>query len=304
MRLRILRRGCGCLAQRAGGYALLNVIPVRSAALVTIVIATTHANAQSATDSTTTDTPSIDDALPYWAQGHTRPFVAGQAMAGLGVGRLTLSAGYGKPHFMWGGLEGNGSLTPYYANLQGGLHLSAFIADLYISYRRTYSLTHGLLPNASTVSDDDLDANSNNKVRYDALHAQMWGFIPYRRLLLAWEFACVRPFGQPSNTLLYEEIQRVIITPAGVFSIKATPMIKPSRSLKLYVGVLVEQLALLGRGVEWVWRLGPSAFVTLGDHWDVGGYLSWPIQSPDRLGFWNGMYGTAAIRYHFATGDG
>lgn len=307
MRLRVSITGRGGLARGSCWDCLqLKVLLRRRTLLGVLVIASTPAAAQSVTDSSeppSTEPPSTAATVPYWAHGLNRPFLAGQALAGMGVGRLALQSGYGKPHFMWGGLEGAVSLTPYYGNLQGGLHLSAFIAELYVSYRRTYSLTHGLLPHVTTVSDDDLDAGSKNKVRYDTLDADMWGFIPYRRLLLAWEFVCVHPLGQPSETLLYEEIQRVIMTPSGVFSVKATPMIKPSHSLDLYFGLLVEQLTLLGRGVEWVWRLGPSFFVTLGDHWDVGGYVSLPVQSPDRLGFWNSLYGTAALQYRFATGD-
>lgn len=295
--------GFGCIVRRAAAYSPLEVVLACDAALVVMMTTTVSANAQSETDSIAAATPSADATWPYWALSHARPFVAGQALAGLGVGRLALNAGYGKPHFMWVGVEGDGSLTPYYAHVQSGLHLSAFIADLYISYRRTYSLTHGLMPAASTVSTDDLDASSKNKVRYNVLDADMWGFLPHGRLLLAWELVLVRPIKQPLGTLVYEEIQRVVIGPSGVFSIKATPMVKPSRGLNLYVGVLMEQLALLGRSVEWVWRLGPSFFVSLGNHWDVGGYVSWPVQSPDRLGFWNGMYGTAALQYSFATGD-
>ena len=303
MRLRNSRRGRGCLVRRRWVYSPLDARRPHCAALVALTIVSTPANAQSTTDSTTTVAPAGDAPLPYWAHGLTRPFIAGQVLAGLGIGRLSLKAGYGKPHFMWGGLEGNGSLTPYYTNLQGGLHISAFIADLYISYRRTYSLIHGILPNARSVSEDDLNASSKNKVQYNALDAEMRGFIPYGQLLLAWDFACVRPLNQPSKTLLFEELQSVVVAPPGVFSIKATPMVKPSRSLNLYVGVLIEQLALLGRGVAWVWRLGPSCFVTLSDHWNAGGFLSRPVQSPDRLGFWNSMYGTAALQYSFATGD-
>jgi hypothetical protein len=57
-------------------------------------------------------------AIPYWSEGRARPFVSGLVVAGVGYGRVAFDAGYGKPHWIWAGVEGTGLITPDYTSMQ------------------------------------------------------------------------------------------------------------------------------------------------------------------------------------------
>lgn len=187
--------------------------------------------------------------------------------------------------------------------MQAGLHVSAVVADLMLSVRSGYAFDHTLIPVADSVGSGDLDQPNRPAAESELIDASLWGFVPYRRLVLTWELTYVRPLGQSPSTLLYEEIQRVVISRQGLVTSKLGPMVSLLRSRRLYAGILAEHLSLLGRHDSLVFRIGPSVWAGLSDHWELAGFLTWPVYGPDRLGAWDGMYGTIAAVYRFATQD-
>ncbi|MGC4067029.1 MAG: hypothetical protein QM784_20810 [Polyangiaceae bacterium] len=150
-----------------------------------------------------TETPA--ESSPYWSRGAPRLFLSGRLVPGLGFGRLALNAGYGQPHWLWAGPEIIGVVTPYYSAAQAGVHLSAIIVDGLFTWRRTYSFSHGTLPNDASVSSNDLKRWKSPHVDYDAIDASLWGFVPYRRFLFAWEATWVKPLGIARDDLIYEK---------------------------------------------------------------------------------------------------
>lgn len=247
--------------------------------------------------------PSPTEAPPYWSHGEARPFASGRAIAGLGFARLALSAGYGKPHWAWAGLEVNAFASPFYTSAQAGLHARLILAELYVAVRRTYSFERGAVPMADSVSRADLESSAN-KLHYTSLDVDLWGFLPVGSALFVWEIAYIRLLEQPSAMLFFEELQRVVITKEGLLTSKLAPMVRIPIGRQSYVGALAEHLTLWGRSQTLlVVRLGPSFYATLSDHWDLLGFVSWPMYDHDTLGVWVGMYGSGAARYRFATQD-
>ena len=240
---------------------------------------------------------------PYWSFGPARPFLSGRAIPGLGYGRFALTIGYGKPHWMWAGAEALATLTPIYSALQAGLHMSAVLADIMLTVRRTYAFGHTLIPMADSVGSADLKQAEQPTAKSTVIDASLWGLLPYGRWLLTWELTYVRPLGQSTSLLLYEEIQRAVIASDGVVTSKLGPMVNLSAAGQIYVGVLAEHLSLLGRTDSLVFRIGPNVWVQLSNHWDLFGYCSWPVHGPDHLGAWSGMYGAGGFMYRFATGE-
>jgi hypothetical protein len=235
--------------------------------------------------------------------GPARPFVSGLALAGFGYADFDLAAGYGKPHWMWAGLEGAGMLTITCAALQAGLHASVVLADLTVMVRRTYAFNHTFIPVSDSVRAGDLDQPGRANATSDVVNASLSGFIPHGRWLLTWELTYVRPLGQSNSDLLYEEIQRIVITNQGLVTSKLGPMVNLATTRDLYVGLLAEHLSLLGRNDGLVFRIGPTFWAGLSKHWDLFGYFTWPVHGPDHLGAWNGMYGAGGFLYRFATGE-
>ena len=242
-------------------------------------------------------------ALPYWSEGSARPFLSGLAVAGLGYGRLALDAGYGKPHWIWAGVEGVGVITPDYTSMQAGLHLSAVLADLMVALRRSYAFSDTFMPVADSVGEGDLRQPNRPAARSTTIDATLSGFAPYRRFLLTWELTYVRPLGQSASTLLFEESQRVVISRDGLVTSKLGPMVRLMKSHELYAGILAEHFSLPGRSDSLVFRMGPSFWASLSDHWDLFGCLTWPVYGPDHLGLYDSTYGTIAVVYRFATQD-
>jgi len=249
------------------------------------------------------DPPKLDTPAPSWSEGSARPFISGRAIPGFGYGRFALTAGYGKPHWLWAGAEGIATVTPMYAAVQAGLHVSAVVVDLMITVRRTYAFDHTLIPTADSLDSADLKQANQPAVKSTVIDASLWGFVPYGRWLLTWELTYVRPLGQDSSMLLYEEVQRAVIASDGVVTSKLGPMMNLSASGQVYVGVLAEHLSLLGRRDSLVFRIGPNVWIQLSRQWNLFGYCTWPVQGPDHLGAWSGMYGAGGFLYRFATGE-
>ena len=103
--------------------------------------------------------------------------------------------------------------------------------------------------------------------------------------------------------LLYEEVQRAVVTRDGVITSKLGPMVNVSSAGQIYVGILAEHLSLLGREDPLLFRMGPNLWAQVSRHWDFFAYASWPVHGPDHLGAWSGMYGAGGFLYRFATGE-
>lgn len=180
---------------------------------------------------------------------------------------------------------------------------SVVLAELTLALRRSYAFRDTLVPVANSVRAGDLDQPNRPAARSTTIDASLWGFIPYRRLLLTWELTYVRPLGQSASALLFEESQRVVVSRESLVTSKLGPMVRLMKSHEIYGGFLVEHLSLLGRNDSLVFRIGPSFWANLSDHWDLAGFLTWPVYGPDHLGLYASTYGTIVAVYRFATHD-
>jgi hypothetical protein len=201
------------------------------------------------------------------------------------------------------GLDSAGVLSPMYAAVQAGLHAKVVLVDLTLVMRHAYSFDHTLIPVRDSVRADELEQPGRGRARSNVIDASVSGFLPHGRWLLTWELTYVRPLGLSGAELLYEEIQRIVVTNQGVVTSKLGPMVNLASTRDLYVGVLAEHLSLLGRKDGLVFRLGPTLWAKLSRHWDLFSYFTLPVHGPDRLGAWEGMYGAGGFLYRFATGE-
>jgi hypothetical protein len=241
------------------------------------------------------------DELPYWSRGEARPFASGRAIAGLGYARLAGNFGYGKPHWTWAGVEFGGFVSPFYATIDAGVHASLVVAELSVAMRRTFSFAHVSVPSAESISSSALGADGP-KARTTTVDIYLWGILPWRRYLLAWETVFERPLGEPDDTLWFEEYQRVMMSNQGLGAVKLTPTVRLGTSL--YLGPMAEFLFLFGRPDSSVLRLGPSVYWSVSDHFEFITYATLPVLTPDRLSLFDRTYAAIGLRYRFATGEG
>lgn len=239
----------------------------------------------------------------YWAKGEPRAFVTARAVLGTAYGRAAASAGYGRPYWQWIGLDGVSTLTMDSHSAQAGVRGNYMAVEGMFTLRHTYSFAHRSQRHATSFTDSMLERNGVRGAEYVALDAGAWGCIPYGSWLGAWEFDWVRPLSLGADERVLEEIQRVVIGPDGVWSIKLGLSLALSQSKRSYVGLMVEYLDLVGRQPGDVYRAGPTFWLAVTEHTEIGGYLTWPIYGPDRLGPLTGMYGAIGVQYQMASGE-
>jgi len=274
---------------------------VVSAFILAIPIASASASVSEPTAPKASEPPT--EAPSYWAEGEPRAFVGARGIAGTGYGRVGGSAGYGLPNWQWIGVDSMATLTIDAVMAQAGLRGSFMIIDGMFTLRQTYSFSHRAIGTADRVIDGLIARDGVPGAEYLAIDAGLSGLLPYERLMGTWELSWVRPLSLRANELVLEEIQHVMIGPGGVWSLKLGLNVALTARKRAYLGAMGEYLHLVGRDEPSVYRLGPALWIGLTDHTEIGGVLTWPLHSPDQLGFLNGMYGAIGIQYQFATGE-
>src|SRR5712692_1144358 len=125
--------------------------------------------------------------LDYWEKGRPRAFVALQPAVGLGYGQLTAQAGWGRPSWIWGGAEGLAFLSPSFVAASGGVKLDLLAITLRAGVRRTFSISHGLLPEANAHSIDEFNSASP-RAAYTTLELELSGGVPVPGGFVFWDF--------------------------------------------------------------------------------------------------------------------
>lgn len=233
----------------------------------------------------------------HWADGPTRLFLAGTADLGVSA-RAKMIIGYGKPHWAWVGVEYEAvTTTEVGANIVRA-RIALLIADLAVGYRRTWSYRRGFMTREDSYTDDDLTVGPN--ARYHSLDAWLWGIIPIGRGFVDWELEAVRTYGVPAQSDVYEEWLRAPVRP-GLAAATRLAYAHTFIDGKLAIGAMGEYVWLGGRGN--LFRVGPMVLYGFTPHWEINTLLTMVVDSPDELGFYNGLWGTLRVRYRFATGD-
>lgn len=233
----------------------------------------------------------------YWDGEKTRSFVAGRAGAGASLSG-ELDVGYGKPFWLWAGFQGWGVATSESAMASAGFKLALPIAELTGGYRVTYAYARAPLPVQPSYSSADLDQHDGDH-RYDALDMDVIGFVPLPHLALVPQVGFHRTLGEGAP--LYEEEQRVIITPPWLAYAKLGALFTWGPVRRYGLGALFEQFAV-GREMM-VSRLGPWFVARFTPHLMLQMLATLPVRSPDQLSFYDGMGGTVSLRYSWASDE-
>lgn len=270
---------------------------MRLLVVVLSICATTTAFADDAAHENV-DEAAADAPSPYhWDRGRPRLVVSTRLDIGA-IARTQLHVGYGKPFWSWVGAEVHALTTSEFGALYAGVRASSPVLEISAGLRFDATYRRGRLPTRDRYTDTDLEA-SNAPSRYRALDLDLYGVVPAGRLLMPIEIAATYlPRGAPR----YEEFHRVVVTGAWVIAVRVAPLVVVDARRRHRLGVLVEWLRDVGRAASTV-RLGPAyqfAITPLVDVYLVGTLAA---MSPDGLSAWNDLYGTASIRYRWASGD-
>lgn len=256
--------------------------------------------------------PAIDTSVPpspgkrpefgYWSLGEPRWFVSTKSDLGTPYIKPYFSAGYGLPHFIWGGIDVNSITTGEFTQVYAGVRAATPVLDFAFGFRDTWSFGKSFLaPRASYTRGDVLDA-PGSAGRYWAWEAEVVGIVPLPHAALVADFIVVRTLDVPTGMSVYEEAYRAVIAKPLYAILRTAAVARVLREGALKFGPLVEYVFATGRERNVV-RVGPVVSLQLTDHLEAQAALTMPVSSPDSLGLTLGAYGVAGIRYRWATGE-
>ena len=238
----------------------------------------------------------------YWSEGEPRWFVSTKSDLGTPYLKPYFSAGYGLPHFIWGGIDVNSITTMEFTQVYAGVRASTPVLDFAFGYRETWSFGKPFLaPRASYTRSDVLDAPGSG-ARYWSWEAEVVGILPLPHAAIVADFILVKNLDVPAGMYVYEESYRAVVA-KPLYAVWRTAVV--ARVLNegaLKFGPLVEYVFSTGREKDVV-RVGPAASLQITDHLEAQGALTLAVTSPDPLGLTLGAYGVAGLRYRWATGE-
>lgn len=241
-----------------------------------------------------------EDLTRYWEQQPARPFLAGHVALG-GLNRLMLATGYGRPHWLWGGLQLEAMTTTEFAALYAGLELELLVVNLALGFRNTWSYGKYLPLVAPSYTENDVYANPGRpRATYQSFDFGLWGYVPVWRTLGYWEFTgSWLPFKSP-EVAVFDEFLRFTIS--GAFG--ALGRLLWGVRLwgnRITVGPMVELVGATGRPM--MVRVGGGLMFTLTRHLSIKLNLAAPVTSPDAMGWFTQSFAVARITWSWALGE-
>jgi hypothetical protein len=256
--------------------------------------------------------PPVDTSVPpspgaraeygYWSTGEPRWFVSTKSDVGTPYVKPYFSAGYGVPHFIWGGVDVNNITTGEFTQVYAGVRAATPVLDLAFGVRDTWSYAKPFLePRASFARTDVIDA-PGHAARYWAWEAEAVGILPLPYSALVADLIMVRTLDVPDGQWVYDESYRAVVAKPFFVVFRAAAVARIMREGALRLGPLAEYVFATGRDKPAL-RIGPAASLQLTDHLEVQGVLTLVVSSPDTLGLLLGSYGVLGLRYRWATGE-
>ncbi|HSM92781.1 MAG TPA: hypothetical protein VLT47_07800 [Anaeromyxobacteraceae bacterium] len=236
--------------------------------------------------------------IGQWSEGPARPFLAGRVDAGLYL-RAIGAAGWGKPHWMWGGAQAQAITSYQFGAVAGGVRLNLLAVDVEVDLRRTRSYRHRFLDPVASHRSSGLTARGLGLQDYGSLDVDLSGPVPTPGGLAFWEVMWVSVLDAPAGVHVYEEWNHVVQGRDSVtFKLGWLASLFGTR---LRVGPVGEAIALPGRGAA-VWRAGLAGTWRITPRLELVGIAAIVVDSPDRLALLDGMDGSLALRGTWATG--
>ena len=238
-----------------------------------------------------------DEPEDHWERGEARAFGAGRVDLGT-LQHLSLAAGFGKPHWTWGGVEVHGALGLGFAAAAADLRVALLVFDLWAGLRTTRAFQHLPLPEAPR--HEGLPEGGGFTYRTLDLFAS--GAVPTPGGLALWEVNAVRFVDPPAGAQIYEEWLRAVCAPpwCGVARLAWAARL---RGGALYLGAGAEWAFEDGRPGPELVRLGPVVSWRLWPHLVFQGAVYAPVSDPDRLALLDRVNAVLVLTWTFATGD-
>ncbi|MFO0552764.1 MAG: hypothetical protein U0271_30510 [Polyangiaceae bacterium] len=251
-----------------------------------------------------TRTDDVSRSGPYWSAGPYRPFVAGSFKTG-GIGIDTeIAVGFGKPHYLWAGLELDTGLSLRGATEWLGVKVGTPWATIRFGPRYFTAFSQRLIAETKgPVTRAALDVDEAPRTHYLSIDAEAAFQIPLPAsgslglVLTANDVMFVQ-----EGYWVFEDSLRVVVEPGFVGRARLSYLTGVGLYDTLYVGGVIEVLGNPGRDYVNV-RLGPAVTVALTHHLEAYGVAVLSVFNPDEIGLAGADLGQIGLRYRWATGD-
>lgn len=239
--------------------------------------------------------------LSYWQDGESRLFAAARLEVGL-YAKPQVAVGYGKPYWANMTVEAFGISTSAFGAAYAGVRGSLPFLDLRVGARDTYSYNRSFLPMKDHYDAADVSEAHGPRARYLSLETELTGTFPAFHGYLFPVVTIYRIVDVPDGQYVFDESLRGVLDPPWIMGLRLGYVKNFGQDDFVKVGFLSELVVLPGRPANIV-RVGPAAAVTLTDHLDAQGAITFVLTSPDSLGIWSGPFGVLGVVYRWATGD-
>ena len=236
----------------------------------------------------------------YWELGRTRPFLAATVDAGLIYLRPRFTAGYGRPHWSWLGVEGAPSLglggLGYYSGVAAALPWLSLRAGT----RYFYPFSRRLLEPKDEYERSDIGLLVGPVGDYLTYEAEAAGTLPLGPGSIFAVATGMYISLVPPDLYVYEDSMKVVTAPPWLWRARAGYLLALGANGAIRVGVAGETLGLPGRDAV-VIRGGVMASVLISSELEAQASLLPVLASPDSLGLAGSDFGTLGVRYRWGS---
>jgi hypothetical protein len=245
------------------------------------------------------------DGTQGWNQGTTRGFVAGSFDLGFLYIRPRFSAGWGKPHFKWFGLDVNPIVSPGAIGAYLGLRIDHPYVNWRIGARMVLPFSRSYMEDRP--NDEDFDRTDLNRDVegedgfYLSAESELTLSIPVGSGMIFSETALTYITLVPDDVFVYEDTIKVIAEPPWVWRQRIGYMASFGETGAVRVGLVAELVGVPKRDMVVV-RGGLLLRVWVSPRVEVRGSWIPMIAGRDKLGINGGDFGLLGLRYRWSTG--
>lgn len=240
-----------------------------------------------------------DDIEDYWQAQLARWFITADVSIGV-LNRVRGSAGYGKPYWLWGGIDLQAATTTEFGTLSAGLRGDLLLVNAMIAVRSTWSYERRQPRPEAFYDDDALSDTTQPRNTYSSLDAWMWGYIPIEPTLGYWELCATWLPTMPDDAAIFEEYHRYTSDRDVVVMIRGAWWYELLKK-RIWLGPAGDVVGSEGRKV--LVRVGGSVNIQLTVHTTVQLLLTVPIFYPDDINWFTQSWGIARLNWQWASDE-
>jgi len=235
-----------------------------------------------------------------WRDGEERAFVSAAIDLGFLYVRPRLSAGFGRPHFAWAGVEMNPIVNIEGVGAWTGLRVAWPNVDIRAGARWFTTFRRSFLVRKDSYTRVDLELRDAPRAEWVDLETELSWRLPLGAAELSGEHALTWIAGVPTGLDLYEENLRLVVTAPWVWRSRIGALFFLDAERRIRLGPVLEVTGNPGRGTV-ILRGGVAFRMRLYDDLELRSSAIPALAARDELGARAADVFLIGIRYRWAS---